>query len=38
MDSGHPLEELLPRYYRLRGWNADGVPNGDTLERLQVRV
>jgi aldehyde:ferredoxin oxidoreductase len=38
MDSGHPLDALLPRYYKLRGWNADGVPNRDTLDRLQVRV
>lgn len=38
MDSGHPLAELLPRYYKLRGWNADGVPTRDTLERLQVHV
>lgn len=38
MDSGHPLDQLLPRYYRLRGWDADGVPTRDTLERLQVRV
>jgi len=38
MDRGHPLEQLLPRYYRLRGWDADGVPTRDTLERLQVRV
>jgi len=38
MDAGHPLADLLPRYYKLRGWNVDGVPNRDTLERLQVRV
>ncbi len=38
MDAGHPLSELLPRYYKLRGWNADGVPYRDTLDRLQVRV
>lgn len=38
MDSGHPLGELLPRYYKLRGWNADGVPRQATLDRLQVRV
>jgi len=38
MDSGHPLPELLPRYYRLRGWDARGVPTPSTLERLQVRV
>jgi aldehyde:ferredoxin oxidoreductase len=38
MDSGHPLHLLLPRYYRKRGWSADGVPLPGTLERLQVRV
>ncbi len=36
--SGHPLGELLPRYYKLRGWDADGVPTRRTLDRLQVRV
>jgi aldehyde:ferredoxin oxidoreductase len=32
-----PPEELgrmLDDYYRLRGWDADGVPTSDTLERL----
>jgi aldehyde:ferredoxin oxidoreductase len=36
--SGHPLHLLLPRYYRNRGWDPDGVPLRSTLERLQVRV
>lgn len=36
--SGHPLGELLPRYYKLRGWDADGVPTRRTLDKLQVRV
>ncbi|MBI1818556.1 MAG: aldehyde ferredoxin oxidoreductase family protein [Deltaproteobacteria bacterium] len=38
MTSGHPLPQLLPRYYKNRGWSADGVPTVRTLERLQVRV
>ncbi|MBW2272979.1 MAG: aldehyde ferredoxin oxidoreductase family protein [Deltaproteobacteria bacterium] len=38
MDSGHPLGELLPRYYRIRGWDAEGVPLPATLEKLRVRV
>jgi aldehyde:ferredoxin oxidoreductase len=38
MTSGHPLDQLLPRYYQLRGWSADGVPKPKTLERLRVRV
>ncbi|MEE3326078.1 MAG: aldehyde ferredoxin oxidoreductase C-terminal domain-containing protein, partial [Myxococcota bacterium] len=36
--TGHPLGELLPRYYKLRGWDPDGVPLPRTLERLQVRL
>ena len=38
MDSGHPLDQLLPRYYRIRGWDKGGVPTARTLEKLQVRV
>ena len=38
MEAGHPLGDLLPRYYKNRGWDADGVPRSSTLERLQVRV
>lgn len=38
MTSGHPLDQLLPRYYRNRGWSPDGVPLPKTLEKLQVRV
>ncbi|MCP4003036.1 MAG: aldehyde ferredoxin oxidoreductase family protein [bacterium] len=38
MDGGHPLGDFLPRYYKLRGWDADGVPLRATLDRLQVRV
>ncbi len=33
MDSGHPLHLLLPRYYKKRGWSADGVPLRRTLEQ-----
>ncbi len=36
--SGHPLDQLLPRYYKNRGWDAGGVPTTKTLEKLQVRV
>jgi len=28
------LDEMLPEYYQLRGWNEEGVPNQDTLQRL----
>jgi len=38
MEKGHPLDQLLPRYYRIRGWDANGIPTAKTLERLQVRV
>jgi aldehyde:ferredoxin oxidoreductase len=38
MTSGHPLPQLLPRYYKLRGWDDNGIPKKQTLERLQVRV
>lgn len=38
MDAGHPLADLLPRYYKLRGWNNDGIPLRTTLDKLQVRI
>jgi len=38
LDSGHPLGELLPSYYKKRGWDTNGVPTAKTLEKLQVRV
>jgi aldehyde:ferredoxin oxidoreductase len=38
LDSGHPLGELLPAYYKQRGWDESGVPTPKTLSKLQVRV
>jgi len=38
MTSGHPLDQLLPRYYKNRGWDAGGIPTTKTLEKLQVRI
>ncbi len=38
MKSGHPLDQLLPRYYKNRGWDAGGVPTRRTLDKLQVSV
>jgi aldehyde:ferredoxin oxidoreductase len=38
MDSGHPLDQLLPRYYKIRGWDVNGIPTPRILEKLQVRV
>jgi aldehyde:ferredoxin oxidoreductase len=29
-----PMDKMLPKYYRLRGWNRSGVPTGKTLRRL----
>lgn len=28
------LPQMLPEYYQLRGWTADGRPTGETLSRL----
>ncbi len=28
------LGEMLPEYYKLRGWDENGVPSGETLKRL----
>ncbi|SVB43210.1 uncharacterized protein METZ01_LOCUS196064, partial [marine metagenome] len=28
------LDEMLPEYYQLRGWDESGVPKQDTLSRL----
>ena len=28
------LDEMLPEYYSLRGWTADGVPTNETAQRL----
>jgi len=36
-ESGVPLDAMLPKYYRLRGWNPDGIPTEKTLKRLQIR-
>ena len=30
------LEKMLPEYYQLRGWTAEGVPTNETLSRLAV--
>ncbi|MBW2286882.1 MAG: aldehyde ferredoxin oxidoreductase family protein [Deltaproteobacteria bacterium] len=38
MQSGHPLGQLLPKYYKNRGWDTQGVPTPRTLERLQIRI
>jgi aldehyde:ferredoxin oxidoreductase len=30
------LDKMLPEYYELRGWTADGVPSNETLDRLAL--
>ena len=29
--------DMLPRYYKVRGWDASGVPKRSTLDRLRIR-
>jgi len=31
-----PLEKMLEEYYAFRGWDEDGVPQPDTLQRLGI--
>jgi len=35
--AGVPLAEMLPQYYKVRGWDSDGIPTEKTLDRLQIR-
>jgi len=37
IEGGVPLSEMLPTYYKLRGWDSNGVPRQKTLERLSIR-
>ncbi|MCB1432552.1 MAG: aldehyde ferredoxin oxidoreductase family protein [Alphaproteobacteria bacterium] len=30
------LDKMLPEYYQVRGWDAEGVPKKETLERLSL--
>ena len=32
----HDFEAMLSRYYRLRGWDENGVPTPETLRRLEL--
>ncbi len=34
---GVPLGDMLPKYYKTRGWSPDGIPTDRTLDRLQIR-
>ena len=31
------LDLLLDDYYQARGWNADGIPTKDTLQKLGLQ-
>lgn len=33
-----PLEKMLDKYYKLRGYDANGIPTVDTLKRLGIQV
>ncbi|SCA55699.1 Tungsten-containing aldehyde ferredoxin oxidoreductase [Candidatus Terasakiella magnetica] len=30
------LDQMLPEYYEIRGWDKEGVPTSDTLSRLRL--
>ncbi len=30
------LEEMLPKYYEIRGWTEKGIPRAETLEKLGI--
>ncbi len=32
------LDEMLPEYYQLNGWDAEGVPTAETLEATQPEL
>lgn len=34
---GVPLGKMLPKYYRIRGWDRHGVPTEKTISRLEIR-
>jgi aldehyde:ferredoxin oxidoreductase len=36
--NGVPLRDMLPRYYRLRGWDPSGRPTEKTVKRLNIRT
>lgn len=38
IDGGVPLDQMLPTYYKLRGWDKSGVPTAKTLDRLSIRA
>ena len=32
----HPLDKMLPKYYEIRGWSADGVPTAPKRQALRL--
>ncbi len=38
IEGGVPLDRMLPKYYKLRGWDSSGVPKPKTLKRLSIRT
>jgi aldehyde:ferredoxin oxidoreductase len=30
------LDKMLPKYYKIRGWDADGIPKKKTLKKLKL--
>jgi aldehyde:ferredoxin oxidoreductase len=34
--SKHNLEEMLDEYYKIRGWDSNGIPTEETLKQLQL--
>ncbi len=30
------LDEMLPEYYKIRGWDSDGIPEEKTLKKLDL--
>lgn len=31
-----PLDKMLPKYYKLRGWDENGIPKPETLKKLDL--
>ena len=31
-----PLEKMLDKYYKLRGYDSDGIPTPETLKKLNI--
>ena len=36
--AGVPLNDMIGHYYKIRGWDKDGIPDAKTLKRLNIRV